>query len=255
MVLPLRRLSYKREKGFTLIELLVVIAIIAILAAILFPVFAKARENARRASCQSQEKQIGLAFMQYSQDNDESYPLSRHPGASGIGNVFGPWTDTVTSWHEAIYPYIKSAAIFRCPNVGPIGTPPGADTNQNGGTTYGYNRRIGGDQNASGSISVADAQFVASTFLLTEVGKKCEDGTNSSDNGEWGCTGDHQTRINGAPCVAQDPPLRRHLDGANYLFVDGHVKWLAASKVPTNASVKDPTGTNPTYCPSTSLCP
>src|ERR1035437_1858197 len=74
-------------RGFTLIELLVVIAIIAILAAILFPVFAKARENARRASCMSQLKQLGLGMMQYTQDSDEAYPagLKNNNNWLGIG--------------------------------------------------------------------------------------------------------------------------------------------------------------------------
>jgi prepilin-type N-terminal cleavage/methylation domain-containing protein/prepilin-type processing-associated H-X9-DG protein len=94
-----------RKQGFTLIELLVVIAIIAILAAILFPVFARARENARRSSCQSNLKQIGLGILQYAQDYDETMT----PGyQNGSGNV-GPW-------HGLIQPYVKSIQIFRCPS-------------------------------------------------------------------------------------------------------------------------------------------
>jgi len=90
-----------RAKGFTLIELLVVIAIIAILAAILFPVFARARENARRSSCQSNEKQIALGFKQYLQDYDEKYP----PATPG------------TLWPTAINVYTKSVQILRCPSA------------------------------------------------------------------------------------------------------------------------------------------
>src|SRR5437867_12863837 len=93
------RTSVKR--GFTLIELLVVIAIIAILAAILFPVFGRARENARRSSCQSNLKQVGLGFMQYVQDYDELMPNRL------LGNV---------DLHTRLQPYIKSTQIFNCPS-------------------------------------------------------------------------------------------------------------------------------------------
>src|SRR5579862_8014391 len=93
-----------RSYGFTLIELLVVIAIIAILAAILFPVFAKVREKARQTSCASNLKQIGLAISQYIQDYDEKYPESRHCDAN--------WTP----WQSQILTYIKSASVFRCPD-------------------------------------------------------------------------------------------------------------------------------------------
>ena len=92
-----------RTTAFTLIELLVVIAIIAILAAILFPVFAQAREKARQASCLSNQKQLGLAFMQYMQDYDGTFPV----GTAGPGN--GP-----VGWAGQIYPYFKSVDVFKC---------------------------------------------------------------------------------------------------------------------------------------------
>jgi prepilin-type N-terminal cleavage/methylation domain-containing protein/prepilin-type processing-associated H-X9-DG protein len=95
-----------RQQGFTLIELLVVIAIIAILAAILFPVFAKAREKARQASCASNLKQIGLAMMQYIQDNDENYPFGGTTMIEGrqVNMFYG------------LYPYTKSVGVFACPS-------------------------------------------------------------------------------------------------------------------------------------------
>src|SRR6187551_558294 len=93
------------RRGFTLIELLVVIAIIAILAAILFPVFARARENARRSSCQSNLKQIALGIKQYIQDYDEMMPRYYYA------------TTPNTYWNNAIDPYVKSTQIFDCPSA------------------------------------------------------------------------------------------------------------------------------------------
>ena len=126
-------ISVKRRKsGFTLIELLVVIAIIAILAAILFPVFARARENARRSSCQSNEKQIALGFKQYIQDNNE-----RYPAASG--------------WNTAILDYTKSEAILKCPSAAGAGT-----------FDYSYNSNMG-DKNEN------KVDNTASTILVAEA--------------------------------------------------------------------------------------
>ncbi len=95
-----------KKYGFTLIELLVVIAIIAILASILFPVFARARENARRASCISNAKQMGLGLMQYTQDNDEKFPV-----------VVVSLSNSVSVWDNAIYPYVKSDQVYICPSA------------------------------------------------------------------------------------------------------------------------------------------
>jgi len=98
-----------QRKGFTLIELLVVIAIIAILAAILFPVFAKVREKARQTACVSNLKQLGLGIMQYVQDNDENYP-------SGCCSSVNVSDGQIAFWPHAIYPYVKSYAVYQCPD-------------------------------------------------------------------------------------------------------------------------------------------
>ena len=132
--------AQNRRKAFTLIELLVVIAIIAILAAILFPVFARARENARRSSCSSNFKQIGLGLMQYTQDYDERFPLS------AISQVRPSVDGTPIGWADAIQPYVKSTQILQCPSE------PNAPPNPNvpnviGYTDYWLNKNAGnGDQ-------------------------------------------------------------------------------------------------------------
>nr|CAA9271610.1 hypothetical protein AVDCRST_MAG63-2966 [uncultured Armatimonadetes bacterium] len=113
-----RAITPGERRAFTLIELLVVIAIIAILAAILFPVFAQAREKARQASCLSNEKQIGLAIMQYKQDYDERYPFAyvyKNDTNSSQG---------YSTWSGVVQPYIKNEGVFRCPSHPDGGHPP-----------------------------------------------------------------------------------------------------------------------------------
>ncbi len=112
-----------KRRAFTLIELLVVIAIIAILAAILFPVFAKAREKARQASCQSNEKQMGLALLQYVQDYDETFPCGlvnanppNPPAPDGSGGGFAPNTGAGLGWAGEVSPYVKSVGVYKCPD-------------------------------------------------------------------------------------------------------------------------------------------
>jgi len=112
--------------GFTLIELLVVIAIIAILAAILFPVFAKVREKARQISCISNEKQLGLALLQYEQDADEKFPVGLF---INVGGQIGPQgvgygqSGMGMGWAGQIYPYVKSTGVYKCPDDSTTASP------------------------------------------------------------------------------------------------------------------------------------
>jgi prepilin-type N-terminal cleavage/methylation domain-containing protein/prepilin-type processing-associated H-X9-DG protein len=214
----------RNKTGFTLIELLVVIAIIAILAAILFPVFARARENARRASCQSNLKQIGLGFMQYTQDYDEKFPMWAI--SSCYGGVCGPWDST--------QPYLKSLQILQCPSETTAGSASALSAGYNY-TDYFYNYAMSG-------VSSAAVSYSAMTVMAG-------DGRNSNTDGYSGeastygtpdwyvgtsrytLSGDTTTASLNANSTANIADLtfgnaQRHLDGANYAFVDGHVKWL-----------------------------
>jgi prepilin-type N-terminal cleavage/methylation domain-containing protein/prepilin-type processing-associated H-X9-DG protein len=121
----------KRRNGFTLIEILIVIAIIGLLAAILFPAFVRARESAKRASCQSNLKQIGLGFAQYLQDNDGRYPQSQDlltdPGTYAASRTSTNWSSYINRapatsddpilWPAKLQPYLKSRQILRCPST------------------------------------------------------------------------------------------------------------------------------------------
>jgi prepilin-type N-terminal cleavage/methylation domain-containing protein/prepilin-type processing-associated H-X9-DG protein len=185
----------KKREGFTLIELLVVIAIIAILAAILFPVFAKAREKARTASCQSNLKQIGLAAAMYRQDYDE-----RDTQEQGCPATWPMWgAIPAPYWYEVLDPYIKNSQIWICPSASP--RPPYNVCTASGDPPYNatYAKNVWLNANADSRV-----QSPATTVY-------CTDGTNNyyyrrNDNTGWA------------------PPLW-HNDGWNVLYYDGHVKW------------------------------
>jgi prepilin-type N-terminal cleavage/methylation domain-containing protein/prepilin-type processing-associated H-X9-DG protein len=233
------------KKGFTLIELLVVIAIIAILAAILFPVFGRARENARRSSCQSNIKQIGLGFKQYIQDYDEKYPLA----IADQGTTANTFDAADQGWAQGMQPYLKSAQIFQCPSEtnAPVTT---------GGVTAGYsdywsNYNIVG----TGGVSEASIDAQALTVLNGDgqsVGTNLAtttDGTSAYivDNSDTAPTLNRPvnntivpTPYRGTGATAIYNPAsgstvhaggKRHLDGANFAFADGHAKWLRPEKV------------------------
>jgi prepilin-type N-terminal cleavage/methylation domain-containing protein/prepilin-type processing-associated H-X9-DG protein len=241
-----------KRKGFTLIELLVVIAIIAILAAILFPVFARARENARRASCQSNLKQISLGAAQYLQDYDEKYPPARHYPGWGI-NLAAP-----TGWVYTLQPYLKSEQILQCPSeptkintTAPVDgwqTTPSAENRDH--TDYYVNGLISRDGN-QGGISSSQLVATANTVYLGDGstsasiwngarGEPWYNRTDVDDGGPWGATGG----VGGKD---------RHLEGGNYAFADGHVKWLKGEKVLSGLSCgagqpNSAAGSSPTFC-------
>ncbi len=196
--------------GFTLIELLVVIAIIAILAAILFPVFGRARENARRSSCTSNMKQLGLGFIQYTQDYDEKMPYM--DGAVNLATGAVPADAQV--WDYQIYPYTKSAQILACPSdsVSPAITP-NATKYPNYGTnlrrSYAYTEYM------ENGLGLAAIPVVSKSLLLVE--NNVPAATTVWDAGGTYC------RWN-ANQIATTGTDWRHLDTANVLYADGHVK-------------------------------
>jgi len=203
----------RRQHGFTLIELLVVIAIIAILAAILFPVFARARENARKSTCQSNLKQMGLGFSMYAQDYDERLLGARmHPGG----------------WVGAIQPYVKNDKIFECPSCGTrryygrAAAPTGCGLACSNMQSMFFNGYTYANTTAAGN-GASPPSFCAgwtTAVMLAPMDKPAErvlvyDGT---------CA-------HGVPSATVDATkLRtdatRHMEGFNACFYDGHVKWL-----------------------------
>ena len=208
-----------KRRGFTLIELLVVIAIIAILAAILFPVFARARENARKSSCASNLKQLASAFMMYAQDYDEVLPSYR------MGN-FDP-ACRIQWWHQT-EPYVKNGLVFRCPSTrAAVPTDPSP-----GHGSYGCN--LNHVSLCGSSISMAKIKQPADTLLLADAaGDGCHCNGIPVDGIEtdgFPCT---YCPVCGPGCasVAGNTTAisSRHMEGANVAFADGHVKWLRQS--------------------------
>lgn len=215
------------NKGFTLIELLVVIAIIAILAAILFPVFARARENARRASCQSNLKQIGLGVLQYIQDYDEKYPAARYGS--------GPsWDAPRNVWFGQVHPYTKSLQILQCPSDTATGTVGGYWTDGNPQfdvhSSYVY-------QDAFHWRAMASVQSPSTTVLATDGGASPDPNKPAPQwtQKQHSYLLDSTTRadliaLSGGDSASFGGPMARHLETANVLWADGHVKALRIDK-------------------------
>jgi len=237
--------SGQASSGFTLIELLVVIAIIAILAAILFPVFAQAREKARTASCLSNTKQIGIGFLMYVQDYDERF-------------AFGGWSpngdDKTWDWQNSTAPYIKNAQVFQCPSSSDLiienNDPTYLDWDLNP-VSYLYNNQLGRNRQP---VKLATINAPASTWLVVD------------GHSDWGCPNEY----NHDSCqgvdwmgradstwLAEDTTfgndgalvtgwlswqgftwgLPRHTSGMNVAYTDGHSKWHIASPQGTTMSV------------------
>jgi prepilin-type N-terminal cleavage/methylation domain-containing protein/prepilin-type processing-associated H-X9-DG protein len=233
-------MPYRTKKNaFTLIELLVVIAIIAILAAILFPVFARARENARRASCQSNLKQMGLAVLQYAQDYDEIYPyaLIANAGPSPLGTPTG-WLGPHLTWPELTFPYHKSIQVTACPNGNGVSSARPYEYH------YGANNAIMGVHSAGTSgRHLAAIISPAATYLLMDagvyqIGSSHASATTVSNNQYLPGIGD----AGSASCTSTDSFAQRdcksgrHFGGVNMAYADGHVKWLKTQVVRAEAN-------------------
>jgi prepilin-type N-terminal cleavage/methylation domain-containing protein/prepilin-type processing-associated H-X9-DG protein len=251
-----------KRNGFTLIELLVVIAIIAILAAILFPVFAKAREKARQTSCLSNEKQLGLGLLQYVEDYDESYP-SGSSYADGRG------------WAGQLYSYTKSVAVYTCPDdsltptnvsyLGPYWV-----------CSYAYNINLvtkpttNGTSITNGVTTLAALNAPSSTVALSEISGNVakvdnnnghQDADSAATFGAYrfdgygpsgSVTGD--TGYLGNPAVVNTAyslnPVGRHTNGSNFLMTDGHAKYLLGSRVSPGTSAENTTDAQAANSPS-----
>ncbi len=199
---PTRRIR-SSNRGFTLIELLVVIAIIAILAAILFPVFGRARENARRASCSSNLKQIGLGLVQYVADYDGQYPK--------------PFPDpTRGDWRQELAKYVKNSDLFRCPS-----NP--------------QNNKVARDANAANNLPEIKVSYACNINLIDRAQNESAVQSTATRIAVTESTKIDDT-IYLDPIITdqiQDRLYAGHLGTTNFLYADGHVKSLLPTKTAT----------------------
>ena len=240
-------LQKSHRRGFTLIELLVVIAIIAILAAILFPVFARARENARRASCQSNLKQLGLGWQMYTQDYDEKQVTFIQSDTSvADGSNF-------RMWFSSLYPYIRSTQVYVCPSNTTNQT---FDSSRQWSSNPVYIQQSGISTPTAGNANLVLPYAVNGTNAGTALASIdqpslkviiADNIVNPAPTPAWGyytkwdkfsqtSTGSSTSQNSyishhmGATTVASYPG-GVHLDGMNLCYADGHVKWRSGKSI------------------------
>ncbi len=232
------------RRAFTLIELLVVIAIIAILAALLFPVFARARDSARRTNCLSNQRQMGVAFVLYAQDYDETLPNSTD-GRAAEGRAGGwlyyaqfpadrqPEGKGFDVKRGSLYPYVKNAAVYICPHD---------EAARKSGDSYAANSCLFARSEIGFARGKALAAFAAPTsFLLLAE----EAGYGNDDETLTGSTDDGYLLYHGNDIT------RRHQDGSNFALLDGHSKWFRYDRTQL---LRYQTGAAPASLPA-DVCP
>jgi prepilin-type N-terminal cleavage/methylation domain-containing protein/prepilin-type processing-associated H-X9-DG protein len=216
----------RRARGFTLIELLVVIAIIAILAAILFPVFAQARDKARSASCLSNLKQIGTALYMYAQDYDEGLPAWSSYFVCTTNGGTNCGADTVDRyWDAVLLPYVKSGnpvlsdrgGVWHCPSA----------VGGNSVRSYGYSQALMWSFTTTPQVyrfpQMAMLDQPASTIFVGDGGLGARLAV------PWFYQGWYERNVSKVEPTREHP--YRHSEGANYVFTDSHAKWLRWEEV------------------------
>lgn len=260
--------SSRPSNGFTLIELLVVIAIIAILAAILFPVFAQAREKARQASCMSNTKQLALGVLMYVQDYDENFPNGRTSPTNTTAQLNAHYGQ---GWAAEIYPYTKNAQITKCPDDPTATVAATASTPVLNPVSYFLNYNIsryapslagqvapantvmlGECYNDQANTTVAGETPTGSSGLYSPAGDGLTVLT-AKDDGTNGSLVKYETGYTGGYTTPPYPALYkqatgRHADGSIYAMGDGHAKFLKPGAVssgsPAATSTDNPDRTN-----------
>jgi prepilin-type N-terminal cleavage/methylation domain-containing protein/prepilin-type processing-associated H-X9-DG protein len=253
-------LNKSARNGFTLIELLVVIAIIAILAAILFPVFGRARENARRTSCLSNIKQLALGVTQYVSDNDGRFmPFKALMNTEQYGLTL---TDA-TNHFDPVQPYIKSSSMLFCPNAVTFkpfsGNAAGRDKALYGNTHYGFPANVvpstayitplTNTNTTTHTVPTHIASFTQPS-LSCMIGETSEfgyvyKGTSPTNTYQTqGIGKSHFTSVTAGNANDRVLYRERHFDGANYAYIDGHAKWLKVETINRVYDAQGSTGIN-----------
>jgi prepilin-type N-terminal cleavage/methylation domain-containing protein len=203
------------RRGFTLIELLVVIAIIAILAAILFPVFAQAREKARTTACMNNMKQLGLGIKMYMDNYDDTYPIS---GCVAVKSswVWVPSSNVIDVTKGSIFPYVKAKGAFFCPSDGDEKGQEGANSPSFLSYSMNQNFMNAGGVADAGPVAESDVPDPSGTILLLEESNKSVGGGGLND----GCY---------YPANSNDFVAERHNKGGMFVMADTHAKWYLAN--------------------------
>jgi len=255
-------ISQQRTRAFTLVELLIVVVILAVMAAILYPVFIRMKKPADYHRCLSNEKQLGLAFLQYIEDYDEKCPCGVHPK---------PVQSVPAGWAGQIYPYIKSTAVYKCPGDPTV---PDSSKPYQLPISYAYNCNVGYSPLPKGRAGkpvpllnptpLSAMTAPASTVLLCEVqGVTCDmanlHGPEASSPAVLGGKAVALSNVDGnesgmryATGILRNDPASTaivgtaagnaisgtgvHADGSNFLLVDGHAKWLRPTAVSAGLS-------------------